>query len=307
MKVFSVFLLTACFAASPQTHARTIDIVLQITVDQLRGDFPLRFRNRFGEGGFRYLMNEGVVYTNAHFSHAVTLTASGHATLFTGGNVATHGIAGNEWYDRDSGNTVYCVEDDRYRIIGAPPELYTGRSPKYLTSTTIGDELVSASGGISRIFSVSLKDRGAVIPAGHLGKAYWHDMKTGRFISSSYYYDEYPPWVNKWNASRPDERYMGDFWHLLNNRKSYVYANVDERRVEKPFKHLGRSFPHPLGDSLTDGFHWGLRFTPMGDELTLKFAMALLEHEKLGRGSHIDFLSISFSATDYTHVESVFM
>jgi predicted AlkP superfamily pyrophosphatase or phosphodiesterase len=299
MKALLVVLTMAYLAAFAQVHARNVDLVLQITVDQLRGDFPLRFKKRFKKGGFRYLMDKGVVYTNAHFQHAITLTAIGHGTLFTGGNTAEHGMAGNEWYDRKSGKAIYCVEDDRHGIIGAAPESHIGVSPRNLTSTTIGDELVLATGGKSRIFGVSIKDRGAVIPAGHLGKAYWYDIYSGKIISSSYYYDAYPPWVDEWNAGRHTERFLGASWRLLNDRRSYVYGHMDERSSERPYKHLGRSFPHPLGGLQSEDYYSGLRFTPMGDELTLAFAMALIEQERLGQGGHIDLLSISFSATDY--------
>ena len=299
MKTFSVFLLTACLVLLPKAHARAIDLVLQVTVDQLRGDYPLRLKKRFQNGGFRYLMDKGVVYTNAHFQHAITFTANGHGTLFTGGHPAEHGLVGNSWYDWDTGKSVNCVEDNRYPIIGVPAEPYNGKSPKYLTSTTIGDELVLATGGKSRIFGVSIKDRGAIIPAGHLGKAYWYDTSTGKFISSRYYYDEYPSWVKSWNADRPADRFMGESWRLLNDRQSYIYGHMDERSAERPFKHLGLSFPHPLGDSQTEDYYSGLRFTPVADELTLEFAMALIKQERLGQRDNIDFLSVSFSATDY--------
>ncbi|MEN8133265.1 MAG: alkaline phosphatase family protein [Pseudomonadota bacterium] len=289
----SIFFLTAV------VRAGEIDLVLQITVDQLRGDFPLRFRERFGEGGFRYLMDNGVVYVDAHFRHANTFTAVGHATLSTGGYSAQHGFPGNEWYDQSSGQRIYCVADYRYPIIGRSSEEYGGASPRRLTSSTIGDELVLATAGKSRVFSVSVKDRGAIIPGGHRGKAYWYDKKTGEFITSRYYYDDYPAWVKKWNAAKHADRYRDQSWRLLHDRATYVYGHLDGRSWEKSFKDLGRTFPHPLDNSNPEDFYSGLRFTPMGDALTLDFVKTLVKQEGLGQGEQPDFLAVSFSATDY--------
>lgn len=287
------FLLTAV------VRAEEIDLVLQITVDQLRGDFPLRFRERFGEGGFRYLMDNAVVYTNAHFRHANTYTAVGHATLSTGGYSAQHGLPGNEWYDQDSARHIYCVADHRYPIIGRPLEAYDGASPKHLTSSTLGDELVLATVGKSRVYSVSIKDRGAIVPGGHRGKAYWYDDKTGEFITSQYYYDDYPAWVKNWNSVKHADRYRDQSWRLLQDRATYVYGHLDERPWESPFKGRRRTFPHPLDKPNPEDFYSGLRFTPMADALTLEFVKTLVEQEKLGQGEQPDFLAVSFSATDY--------
>lgn len=291
--VFAVLL-----AVTP-AQAEKVNLVLQITVDQLRGDFPLRFKERFGLAGFQYLVNDGVVYTNAHYRHATTFTASGHATLYTGGYAAQHGFAGNDWYDQTSGQQVYCVEDDEHTLIGRAPEAHSGTSPRNLTSTTIGDELVLATGGRSRVFAVSMKDRGAVIPGGHLGKAFWYSKDTGGFVTSTYYYNEYPFWAQTWNQRKLADRYRNKHWELLHDRSTYVYAHMDDRPSEKSYKQLGRTFPHPLGNGQPEDYYSSLRFTPMGDELTLDFVKELVEEERIGQGDSLDHLSISFSATDY--------
>jgi predicted AlkP superfamily pyrophosphatase or phosphodiesterase len=148
-------------------------LILAVTIDGLRGDIPFRLADRFGPGGFRYLMEQGVVYDNAHYQHSTNFTAVGHATLFTGGNSAQHGLAGNDWHDPVRGQQVYCVEDDRHPIIGKEPKAHEGTSPRNLTASTYGDELILAGGGRSRVFSVSIKDRGAILPGGRLGKAFW--------------------------------------------------------------------------------------------------------------------------------------
>ncbi len=135
-------------------------LVLQITVDQLRGDLPTRFLDRLGKGGFRYLLEHGTHYANAHYRHANTETAVGHATLFTGADPARHGIVANDWIDSTTGAFVYNSEDDRHHLIGEDPRPHKGMSPRNLLASTIGDELVVHNAGRSRVFSVSVKDRG---------------------------------------------------------------------------------------------------------------------------------------------------
>ena len=175
---------------------------------------PWRFASRFGKGGFRYLMSKGVSYTNAHYRHSTTFTAVGHATLATGGNAAQHGLAGNDWHNSETGERVYCVEDPRHPIIGkevTDKNKHKGTSPRNLTSSTIGDELIIASGGKSRVFSVSIKDRGAILPGGQLGKAFWYSSGTGKFVTSTYYYDVYPEWVESLEQGGPWQEVQGRF------------------------------------------------------------------------------------------------
>lgn len=291
-------LALATFHCAADAAVRPKLLVL-VVIDQLRGDMPWRFKNRFGPDGFRYFMDNGVAYTNAYFRHSTTLTAVGHATLVTGGNAAQHGLVGNDWYERDTGQRVYCVEDDRHSVIGTRQTAHSGASPRNLTSSTIGDELILASNGRSRVFSVSLKDRGAILPAGLLGKAFWYSSSSGRFVTSTYYYDDYPQWVHDWNAAGNADRYRHREWTLLQDRSRYLYGDADDRPFEHPPKTLGRTFPHPLGRAKSGGFFRVLRATPMGDELTLDFVKRLVEKEELGQGPATDMLAVSFSATDY--------
>jgi predicted AlkP superfamily pyrophosphatase or phosphodiesterase len=199
---FAALLLFAGLPMAAPLRAAQPKLVVLITVDQLRGDMPLRMKDRFGEGGFRYLMDHGVVYEQAYYQHANTFTAVGHATLVTGGHGAQHGMAGNDWFDAVTQQHVYCVEDDRHHLLGAAPKAHSGTSPRNLTSTTFGDELIDASGDRSRVFSVSIKDRGAILPGGYRGKAFWYASGSGQFVTSTYYYEQYPEWVSRWNAAK---------------------------------------------------------------------------------------------------------
>jgi len=275
-------------------------LVLQITVDQLRGDLPARYDDRLSEGGFRYLMEKGTWYIDAHYRHANTETAVGHATLATGADPSRHGIVANDWIDQKTGAFVYNTEDERHHIIGREPKAHEGVSPRNLAASTFGDELVVHSGGRSRVFSVSVKDRGAILPGGHAGKAFWFSKSSGEFVTSTYYYDDYPQWVKQWNAAKPADAFKGKSWELLNDRATYIHGRMDDRPYEADLKPLGRIFPHPLGGD-TKYFYLLLTLTPVGDMLTLDFAKALVENEKLGQNDKgvPDYLQISFSSTDY--------
>lgn len=257
----------------------------------------MRFLDRLGDGGFRYLLEQGTHYASAHYRHANTETAVGHSTLFTGANPAGHGIVANVWLDRATGVPVYNTEDDRHHLIGKAPEPHKGMSPRNLLASTIGDELVLNNSGRSRVFSVSIKDRGAILPGGHAGKAFWYSKSSGDFVTSTYYYDEHPQWMQDWNARKPADEYRGKSWELLNDSATYNAADIDDRAFESDLAPMGRTFPHPLGDDKY--LYLRLSLSPVGDELTLDFTKALLDAERLGQGAATDFLAVSFSSTDY--------
>lgn len=288
-------------------------LVLQITVDALRGDLPTRYAHVLGKGGFRYLMDEGVHYTNAHYQHANTETIVGHASLATGSVPAAHGMVGNVWFDQEQGRLVYNIEDARYRLLTAGGDVDSsteidptqkaakvdGRSPAAILSSTFSDELAVHFGGKSKIFGVSVKDRGAVSMAGHAGKAFWFSKATGEFVTSNYYYPRYPTWVNEWNARKPATAYAGKSWELMHPSSSYLFGNADERDYEIDFPGFGRTFPHAYGEAGDKYLTTRLTLSPAGDELTLDFAKVLLDNEKLGEDKVPDYLAVSFSSTDY--------
>lgn len=275
------------------------DLVLLVVVDQLRGDVPWRMRDRLAGGGFRFLMDRGVSYANARLSHAHTVTAAGHAALVTGGNAPQHGIPANQWFDRGARKAVYCLEDARYPEIGLPAGWAEGRGPGNLSSSTVGDELVRFGRGRPRVFSVSIKDRSAIIMGGHLGKAFWYSERTGRMVSSAYYYEGLPGWAQRWNAARPADAQLAKTWNLLQERGAYVYFGSDDRPEERPKEGLGRVFPHRASRDGEAFNYAALPYTPMGDRLTLDFLEALFEAERPGRNGVTDLVAVSFSATDY--------
>jgi predicted AlkP superfamily pyrophosphatase or phosphodiesterase len=264
-----------------------IRLVLTVVVDMLRADIVSRLKDRFGKGGFRYLMEKGIWYKNARYRHCTTLTAVGHATLFTGAVPAEHGILGNYWYDHNKGKN------------GGEVSSVEGQTPRQLTSTTIGDELVLATGKRSRVFGVSLKDRGAILPSGYLGKAFWYNRENGTFRTNPDFYKGTPDWCEEWNALKKADEYRNKKWELLHDKNTYIYGNSDDREVEYQYNQVrGAVFPHSLSNFKGDSFYKQICVTPFGDELTLDFLFHLVDAEKVGKGDSTDMLSVSFSVTD---------
>lgn len=295
------------FANAPQPK-----LVLQITVDGLRADLLERYKHNFSNTGFRYLMEEGAYYTNAHYQHGNTETIVGHVSLATGAPPSVHGMVGNVWYDRSLERLVYNVEDADYHMLSSgagvdkateidPTQktaLKDGRSPSPILSTTFSDELTISSNGKSKIFAVSVKDRGAISLAGHSGKAFWFSKSKGEFTTSNYYYDNYPQWVDKWNNSKFTEQYSGKRWELTLPRDAYTLEELsDDHKVD--LAGFARTFPHPYGPSSFKYFSTMLTLSPAGDELTADFAKTLLKEENLGHNTFPDYLSVSFSSNDY--------
>ncbi|UUV07046.1 alkaline phosphatase family protein [Ruegeria sp. YS9] len=319
IQMASCILFLAFFLANAAVAEDKPRLILQITVDQLRGDLPFRHYDQFGPGGFRYLMDQGVYFDNAHHAHANTETVVGHTTLATGANPAAHGMVGNLWYDRATGRTIYNVEDAAYPLLtqGAdvnpetevdPTQLAAssdGRSPRAILTTTFSDELTIATQGRAKVFGVSVKDRGAVSMAGHTGKAFWFSKSAGEFVTSSYYYDSYPSWVTDWNAKDFLQNYLNTSWELTHPIDSYLFGDRDDQEWETDLAGFGRTFPHPY--STIDPLSWKndpyfatlLTFSPAGDEITADFAKTLITAEGLGQDDITDYLSVSFSATDY--------
>jgi predicted AlkP superfamily pyrophosphatase or phosphodiesterase len=288
-------------------------LILQITVDQLRGDLPFRYQDRFVENGFNYLLNKGTVYRDAHHGHANTETIVGHVSLATGTHPSGHGLVGNIWYDRQAGTTVYNIEDAKYKLLtkGADIDKETeidptqkqanvdGRSPNTIAASTFSDEMLIASNGKAKVFGVSVKDRGAVAMAGHGGKAIWFSKPTQEFVSTDYYYQQYPQWMKAWNSEKIPATYANKKWQLLNKKSSYLFAENDDNAWEADIGGYGKVFPHPFGDLTSPYFSTLLTISPVGDELTADFAKKLIVNEAIGQDDITDYLALSFSSTDY--------
>lgn len=287
-------------------------LVLQVTVDGLRGDLLDRYKHNFGEGGFRYLMDQGTHFTNAHYQHGNTETIVGHVSLATGAPPSVHGMVGNVWYDRQLERLVYNVEDANYSMLSAgagvdksteidPTQktaLQDGRSPEPILATTFSDELTVSSNGQAKVFSVSIKDRGAISLAGHTGKAFWFSKSQSEFVTSDYYYDQYPNWVSRWNEKQIPNQYSGQRWELSLERDQYTLDEISQEN-KLDLAGFARTFPHPYGPSSFKYFSTMLTVSPAGDEITGDFAQTLLRQERLGQSNFTDYLAVSFSSNDY--------
>ncbi|MGA7630371.1 MAG: alkaline phosphatase family protein [Terriglobales bacterium] len=261
-------------------------LIVVIVIDQFRGDYLERYRDQFGEGGFRLFLDHGAYFTDCNYDYANTRTAPGHATLFTGAYTSGHGIIANEWWDPEKKKRVTSVEDDTVKIVGLNADHPgPGASPHNLMSDTLGDELKLATGGQSRGFAISLKDRAAVLPAGFSGDAaYWIDPKSGSWITSTYYRPDLPEWVRNFNGSTASAGRAAKYW---NREWKDRDGNV-----------LGSTAPRDAKDGSPAGFYEVVGSTPFANEYQLEFAKELVVHEKLGANSATDLLVISLSAND---------
>src|SRR5215467_6780434 len=229
-------------------------LVVVIVVDQMRYDYMERFRNVFGSGGFRRLMDEGAFFTNANYNYAPTYTAPGHAAIFTGTTPSQNGIVGNNWYDRESGQQRVMVSDDSAKVVTSyGTQTYTKTSkpasPRVLIGTTIGDQLRLSNGFRSKVVALSLKDRAAVLPGGkEANGAYWFDASSGSLVSSDYYFKDMPAWVNRFNAERLPDKSFGQIWDRAKDAPAYSLSQAVTTEVKG--SPLGRHFPYKVtGDS----------------------------------------------------------
>jgi predicted AlkP superfamily pyrophosphatase or phosphodiesterase len=271
-------------------------LVVMIAVDQLRADYMDRFRPYFGRGGFNLFLQRGASFAEARYEHATTTTCAGHAVMLTGSYGSVNGIIGNDWFDPRSGHEVYCAADTTVASVGAAS---VGRSPRNLKGATVGDQLKIATGGKSRVVTVSAKDRSAIMLAGHLGDAaYW--MEDTLFVTSTYYRRDLPAWVREINAAGKVTSYFGKKWERLLPAAAYEMIGPDDVPTESDDAGMGRTFPHTiLGDSaLGERFVEAYELTPFGNDLLADFAMRAVTAEGLGRDSVPDVLGISFSAND---------
>lgn len=281
-------------------------LAVLVVFDQMRGDYPQRWKELFGNDGFRRLQREGTWFTNCHYPYAHTVTAAGHASILTGASPDRHGIVGNEWYDREAGGSVYCVGTDRYEPVPprAPGAKKTyGVYPGRLLVPTLGDALRAALGAQCKVIGISFKDRSAVLPAGHHPTAcYWFDSDSDTVCTSTYYMDRLPGWVAAFNATKPADRWFGQDWNRLKTDIDYVrYSGVDDQEGEGTGFKQGRTFPHPLSAGLaapTKQYYQALYNSPFGNELILQFAKQAIDAEQLGNHDHPDLLCVSFSCND---------
>lgn len=270
-----------------------------IMVDQMRQEYLYRFQSKLGNAGFKRLINEGFMLKNGHYNYAPTVTGPGHASVYTGTTPSIHGIVGNEWYDKNLQREVNCVNDPKQKVVGVA-EGNGNVSPWRMISSTITDELELFTQKRARVISVSIKDRAAVLPAGHTPDgAYWFDNKTGWFITSTYYKTKLPDWVEKFNKQNLAEKYLSREWNTLLPINQYVESGQDDSPYESRLSGKDKPvFPYVLKAlRKTDDFDL-LTSTPFSNDYLTDMAKAAISGENLGADEVPDFLAISYSATD---------
>ncbi len=275
-------------------------LVVGFVVDQMRYDFLYRYYDKYSNGGFKRLMNEGFNCRNNHYDYAPTVTAAGHAAIFTGSVPAIDGIIGNEWFNQKTGKSVYCVEDTSVTTVGASTKAGL-MSPKNLLVSTITDQLKIANNFQSKTIGIALKDRGAILPAGHTANAaYWFDSKDGSWITSSFYMKDLPQWVKDFNAAKVPQKYITEGWKTLLPLDQYTESTADNVSYEgKLAGDKTPTFPHELAAQAGVNLLEVIRTTPFGNSITKDLALAAIKNENLGKSPKTDFLTVSFSSTDY--------
>lgn len=279
-------------------------LVVVLVVDGLPNEQVQRYRDQFGQGGFRRLLDQGASYSNAHQAHGITVTAVGHAAILSGAYPYQHGVIGNNWIDPQTGTSVYCTEDTGYTYIGEDTRPSDGTSPARLRVSTVGDELRYASGQQSKVIAISGKDRGAILLGGKSGTAYMYMDKTGNFASSTYYMQSHPAWVQQYQAGKPQDRYYGKTWRPLLPEAAYAHDDLGERSPAKPGVQSGFPFSYYSDSGNLDADYYNrLKGSPFLDELTLEFARAAVNGENLGHNPAgvPDLLGVSLSAHDYVN------
>lgn len=299
--IILAFFVSANVLAQParQVNERP-KLVVGIVVDQMRQEYLYRFYNKFGNGGFKKLMNDGFMVKNAHYNYAPTVTGPGHASVYTGSTPAYHGIISNEWYDKSLKKEVNCVNDPTQKVVGSP-EGKGDISPWRLLTTTVTDELKLFTQKRAKVVGVSIKDRGAVLPAGHMADAaYWYDSKTGTFVSSTWYMSQLPQWVEKFNALGLPDKYLSQEWKTLYPIEQYVESGADDTPYENKLGGKDKpTFPYNLKELRAKSGGYDLLVNvPFANDFLVEMAKAAIDGEKMGQDEITDFLTISFSQPD---------
>ena len=295
--LFNLAFLIISFSLFAQKLQRP-KLVVGIVVDQMRWDYLYRFYNSYSSDGFKRILNNGFSCENTFIPYTPTVTAAGHTCIYTGSVPAIHGIMGNNWYDRDQKKLVYCADDNSVQTVGSS-SIAGKMSPRNLWANTITDELRMATNFRNKTIAIAIKDRGAILPGGHTANAaYWFDNASGGWISSSYYMNDLPDWVKKFNDKRLPDAYMKKSWDILNPQNTYIYSTPDNEPYEGNILGESNTFPHRT-DTATVNKYEIFRSTPYGNSFTFEMGKEAVENEQLGKHDETDFLALSFSPTDY--------
>ena len=296
-----VFLSLVSATAQKSNTLQRPKLVVGLVVDQMRWDYLYRYYDKYQADGFKRMLGEGYSFNNVMIPYVPTITAIGHSTIYTGAVPSIHGIAGNNWVNRETGKSTYCTTDTSVKGVGSSSDKVGQHSPKNLLSTTITDQLRLATNFQSKVVGVSLKDRASILPAGHNPTAaFWFDEGTGGFTTSSYYMDKLPKFVDDFNAKKIGDKLVENGWNTLLPIEQYTESSRDDVPWESllgssktptfPYSNLAKDYQKKKGL---------IRTTPFGNSYTLAFAESVLEGYELGKDAVTDFLAINIASTDY--------
>ncbi len=300
-RLLSITVLLAVLSpAFSQTENNKPKLVVGLVIDQMRWDYLYRYNSLYSNTGFKRILNEGFSCENTMIPYTPTYTAPGHTCVYTGSVPAVHGIVGNGWYSRLDGKYVYCTDDSTVGPVGSNNGKAGKMSPENMWTTAITDELRLSNNFKSKVIGIALKDRGAILPAGHSANAaYWYDDKVGKWITSTYYMEALPAWVTKFNDKDFPGQYMSKNWETLLPEFKYTASTIDNKMYEFPIKGLETTvFPHKLSSISKDKYE-AFKTTPFANTYTFEFAKAAVDNELLGKNTVPDFLTVSISSTDY--------
>lgn len=288
-------------ANAQSTQIQRPKLVVGIVIDQMRYDYMYKYYNKYSEDGFKKLMSQGFNCRNANFNYAPTYTGPGHASIYTGTTPSQHGIISNDWYVRKTGRSMYVTDDSTVSTVGSPNVAVGKMSPANMLATTVTDELRLSTNKASKVIGIALKDRAAILPAGHLANgAYWFDSETGNFITSTFYMQDLPMWMKIFNDGHLAQKYVSQSWNTLLPINQYTESAADNNPYEGLFPGENKPvFPHEIKKMWKPNDFEVIRYTPFGNTITKDAAIAAIEGEQLGKGNATDFITISFSSTDY--------
>jgi predicted AlkP superfamily pyrophosphatase or phosphodiesterase len=300
-KSFLLFVVLSLVSCQKKIEPTSPKLVVGIVVDQMRIDYLSRFQNHYGSDGFKRFYNQGFIAKNHHFDYAQTKTGPGHASIATGSPPAIHGIIANDWFNKVSETYQYCVYDSAYAGVGT--DTHEGKkAPTQLLVSTFADEIRLATQMRGKAIGISLKDRAAILSIGHSANgAYWFSGNdAGNFVSSTFYMQQLPAWVQTFNTSRVIDQYLTT-WNTLYPIEQYVESGPDNTVYERiPKGKQTPTFPYDLKElfKINKGYS-ALEATPFGNSLCTDFALAAIAGEELGVDSDTDVLMLSYSSTDY--------
>jgi predicted AlkP superfamily pyrophosphatase or phosphodiesterase len=295
----SIILSLALLSGLLSTAQEQPKLIVGVIVDQMRMDYIYRYWDKFGDDGFKRLIGEGYLCKNAHFDYIPTKTGPGHASVYTGTSPMNHGIIANDWFDKRTGEEVYCASDPKVNPLGC--ETDAGRmSPHRMLAPSLGDAVRISNNFKGKSIGISLKDRGAILPAGHSANAaYWMDYKTGAFVSSDYYLEALPKWVTDFNTMKHADRLAEDPWTPMLSLDQYTESIADDNPYERVYNPNGKPvFPYDIQSLIKKKGYYAFASSPYGNTILRMLAEKAIVEEDMGQDDHLDLLAVSFSSPD---------